>query len=180
MERIYSGLNGSTIMDTWLIVFVALTAIAILLQAGILGGMFLAVRKTGAKVEALAEEVKTKVLPTAELAHSMISEMRPKIENIVDNVSTSSTMMRTQMERVDATLTDIVDRTRLQVIRADEFVNSTMDKLEETREAVQRTVVSPVRQISGLMHGVTAGVEAFFSRKRERGPVNVPQDEMFI
>jgi hypothetical protein len=84
------------------------------------------------------------------------------------------------MERIDATLTDIVDRTRLQVIRADEFVNSTMDKLEETREAVQRTVVSPVRHISGLMHGVTAGVEAFFSRRRPRSGVSVPQDEMFI
>ena len=142
--------------------------------------MFFAMRKTSAKVESLAEEVKTKILPTAELAHSMISEMRPKIENIVDNVSTSTTVLRTQMERIDATLTDIVDRTRLQVIRADEFVNSTMDKLEETREAVQRTVVSPVRHISGLMHGVTAGVEAFFSRRRPRSGVSVPQDEMFI
>ena len=91
-------------------------------------------RKTSAKVESLAEEVKTKVLPTAELAHSMMSELRPKIATVVDNVSVSTTMLRTQMERVDATLTDIVDRTRLQVIRADEFVNSTMDKLEETRE----------------------------------------------
>jgi methyl-accepting chemotaxis protein len=119
-------------------------------------------------------------LPTAELAHSMIADLRPKIENIVENVSSSTTVLRTQVERVDATLTDIVDRTRLQVIRADEFVNSTMDKLEETREAVQRTVVSPVRHISGLMHGLTAGVEAFFSRKRDRGPSNVQQDEMFI
>jgi methyl-accepting chemotaxis protein len=167
-------------MDTWLIVFVALTAAAILLQAGILAGMYFAVRKTSAKVESLAEEVKTKVLPTAELAHSMIADLRPKIENIVENVSSSTTVLRTQVERVDATLTDIVDRTRLQVIRADEFVNSTMDKLEETREAVQRTVVSPVRHISGLMHGLTAGVEAFFSRKRDRGPSNVQQDEMFI
>jgi hypothetical protein len=167
-------------MDNWLIVFVALTALAILLQAGILAGMYIALRKTSAKVESLAAEVKTKVLPTAELAHSMISELRPKIENIVDNVSTSTTVLRTQMERVDATLTDIVDRTRLQVIRADEFVNSTMDKLEETREAVQRTVVSPVRHISGIMHGVTAGVEAFFSRRRARTAANVPQDEMFI
>ncbi len=142
--------------------------------------MFIALRKTSAKVESLAEEVKTKVLPTAELAHSMIVELRPKITTVLDNVSVSTTVLRTQMERIDATLTDIIDRTRLQVIRADEFVNSTMDKLEETREAVQRTVVSPVRHISGLMHGVTAGVEAFFSRRRERESVNVPQDEMFI
>jgi hypothetical protein len=68
----------------------------------------------------------------------------------------------------------------LQVIRADEFVNNTMEKLEETREAVQRTVVSPVRHISGLVHGVTAGVEAFFSRKRDNNSGTVPQDEMFI
>jgi len=166
--------------NTLLTVFIAVTAAAVVLQAAILAGMFFAMKKTSAKVESLAEEVKTKVLPTAELAHSMITELRPKIETVADNVSISTTMLRTQLERVDATLTDIVDRTRLQVIRADEFVNNTMNKLEETRDAVQRTVVSPVRQMSGLMHGVTAGVEAFFSRKRQRNSVNAPQDEMFI
>ena len=163
-----------------LTIFIVVTALAVVLQALVLLGMFLALRKTSAKVESLAEEVKTKVLPTAELAHSMMTELRPKIVNVVDNVSVSTTMLRTQLERVDATLTDIVDRTRLQVIRADEFVTTTMDKIEETREAVQRTVVSPVRHISGLMHGVTAGVEAFFARRRSRSSGNVPQDEMFI
>ncbi len=163
-----------------LAIFIVVTALAVVLQALVLLGMFLALRKTSAKVESLAEEVKTKVLPTAELAHSMMTELRPKIVNVVDNVSVSTTMLRTQLERVDTTLTDIVDRTRLQVIRADEFVTTTMDKIEETRETVQRTVVSPVRHISGLMHGVTAGVEAFFSRRRGRSSGSVPQDEMFI
>jgi methyl-accepting chemotaxis protein len=167
-------------MDNLLITFIALTAFAVLLQAAMLAGMYLSMRKTSAKVEQLADEVKTKVLPTAELAHSMMTELRPKIANVVENVSVSTTMLRTQMERVDATLTDIVDRTRLQVIRADEFVNTTMDKLEETREVVQKTVVSPVKQLSGLMRGVGAGFEAFFSRRRGRNSVSAPQDEMFI
>ena len=167
-------------MQNLLIIFIVVTGTAVVLQACILAGMFLALRKTSAKVEVLADEVKNKVLPTAELAHSMITELRPKIETLVDNVSASSTMMRTQLERIDATLTDIVDRTRLQVIRADEFVTNTMDKLEETREVVQRTVVSPVRYISGLAHGVTVGLEAFFGRRRQRNAVGVPQDEMFI
>jgi methyl-accepting chemotaxis protein len=167
-------------MDNLLITFIALTAFAVLLQAAMLAGMYLSMRKTSAKVEQLADEVKTKVLPTAELAHSMMTELRPKIANVVENVSVSTTMLRTQMERVDATLTDIVDRTRLQVIRADEFVNTTMDKLEETREVVQKAVVSPVKQLSGLMRGVGAGFEAFFSRRRGRNSVSAPQDEMFI
>lgn len=168
-------------MQNLLIVFIVVTACAVVLQAGILVAMFVAVRKTSARVESLADEMKNKVLPTAELAHSMIVELRPKIETVAENVSASTTMMRAQMERIDAALTDIVDRTRLQVIRADEFVNNTMDKLEETREAVQRTVVSPVRHISGLMHGLSVGFEALFSRRRGRNSVGgVPQDEMFI
>jgi methyl-accepting chemotaxis protein len=167
-------------MNNLLIIFIVLTGLAVLLQAGMLAGMYFSMRKTSAKVEQLADEVKTKVLPTAELAHSMMSELRPKIANVVENVSVSTTMLRTQMERVDATLTDIVDRTRLQVIRADEFVNTTMDKLEETREVVQKTVVSPVKQLSGLMRGLGAGFEAFFSRRRGRNSVSAPQDEMFI
>jgi len=166
--------------NTYLAVFIGITAFAVLLQAGILLGMFFAVRKTGEKLEALAEEMKNKVLPTAELAHSMITELRPKIETVMDNVSVSTTVFRTQMERIDATLTDIVDRTRLQVIRADEFVTGTMDKLEETREVVQRTVVSPVRYLSGIAHGLSVGLEAFFGRRRGRNGVNVQQDEMFI
>ena len=166
--------------NTALTIFVAVTAAAVVLQMLILLGMYLAMRKSSAKLESLAEEVKTKVLPTAELAHEMISDLRPKITTVLDNVAVSTTVLRNQMERMDATLTDIIDRTRLQVIRADEFVNHTMDKLEETREAVSRTVVSPVKHISGLMHGVTAGLEAFFARKRSRESGSVQQDEMFI
>jgi hypothetical protein len=167
-------------MDNLLIAFIAVTALAVLLQAGVMAGMYLAIRKTSAKVESLAEEVKTRVLPTTDLVQSMVTDLRPKIEAVVDNIGASTTMVRTQLERIDATLTDIVDRTRLQVIRADEFVNTTMEKLEETREAVQRTVVSPVRHLSGLVHGMSVGIEAFFSRKRTRDSANVSQDEMFI
>ena len=167
-------------MENLLIIFIVVTAVAVVIQAGILVGMFFVMRKTSAKFEALADEVKNKVLPTAELAHSMMVELRPKIENVVDNVSASTTVMRTQLERIDATLTDIVDRTRLQVICADEFVTGTMDKLEETREVVTRTVVSPVRYLSGIAHGLGVGLEAFFGRRRGRDGVTVPQDEMFI
>jgi len=167
-------------MNALLIVFIAVTALAVVIQAGILAGMYLAMRKTSGKVELLAEEVRTKVIPTAQSVQEMITELRPKILTVADNLSASTTAVRNQVERLDATLTDIVDRTRLQVIRADEFVNHTMDKLEETREAVQRTVVSPVRHLTGLMHGLSVGFEAFLGRRRERNGATVQQDEMFI
>jgi hypothetical protein len=132
-------------------------------------------------MEALATEVKTKVLPTAEIAQSMLTELRPKIEAIVGNFSESSALARTQMQRLDATLNDVIDRARLQVIRADELVGRTLDRVEQTTDMVHKTVVSPVRQVSGLVQGLTAGLEFFFSgRRRSRDGMGVAQDEMFI
>jgi methyl-accepting chemotaxis protein len=164
-----------------LTIWIAVTSASVLLQALILVAMYLSMRKTSAKVEGLAEEVRTKVLPTVDLVHTTITELKPRIDTIVVNVSESTTLMKAQLERLDATVSDIVDRTRLQVIRADELVNRTMDKVEDATEAVHKTVVSPVRQLSGLFHGVTAALEFFRHGKNgKREGVSVPQDEMFI
>jgi len=85
------------------------------------------------------------------------------------------------LERLDATVNDILDRARLQVIRADEFLNRTMDRVEDATEAVHKTVVSPVRQVSGLFRGLSVGVEALLGgRRRRRHERSVQQDEMFI
>ena len=165
----------------YLPIFVGVTAVAVVIQAGILVGLFVAVRKSASRMEALATEVKAKVLPTVDTAQSILVDMRPKIDTIASNVSETSSVVRSQIERLDATVTDIVDRTRLQVIRADELLNRTMDRIEETSEAVHRTVISPVRQLSGLVQGLTAGLEFLLGGKRRRGhDVSVPQDEMFI
>jgi len=143
--------------------------------------MYLAVRQSSARLEALADEVRSKVLPTAELAQSMLTEARPKLETLITNLSDSSTILHTQLERLDATVHDVVDRARLQVIRADELVGRTLDRVEQTTDLVHKTVVSPVRQVSGLFQGVMAGMEFFFSaRNRQRSRAPVAQDEMFI
>ncbi len=171
-------------MDNLTSVFIAITGAAVLLQAGILAAMYLAMRKSSARMEALATEVKTKVLPTVEQAQEIMTDLRPKIETIADNLQESTTVVREQVKRMDATVNDVVDRARLQVIRADELLTRTLDRVEQTSDMVHKTVISPVRQLSGLMQGITVGLEFLFAgrknggKREERRPV--PQDEMFI
>ena len=168
--------------DNLLRIFIAVTTFAVVVQAGILVGLYLAVRKSTARMEALATQVTTKTLPTLETVQSMLVELRPRIEVMSVNFEESSNMVRNQLARIDATLTDALDRTRLQVIRADELLNRTMDKVEDTTEIVHKTVISPLRQVNGLMAAISTGVEVFLGQKR-RQPKNgrgVPQDEMFI
>ncbi len=163
-------------------IFIGITTAAVVIQAFLLVVLYLSVRKTSARMEDLATDVKTKVLPAAETAHSMLLELRPKLDIVVGNLGHSTTMVRGQVERLDATLNDVLDRARLQVIRADELVTRTMDQVEETTDMVHKTVVSPVRQMSALVHGVSAGLEFLLGgkRRRSREGVSVPQDEMFI
>jgi outer membrane murein-binding lipoprotein Lpp len=168
--------------DNLLMIFIAVTAGAVVIQAGILVALYLSVRKSAAKMDALSTEIKEKVLPTVESVQSFIAEVRPRIDTISANVAESSTLIKNQLQRLDATLTDVLDRTRLQVIRADELLNRTMDKVEETSEIVHKTVVSPLRQVSGVMNAIYTGVEVFLGTKRRGGKngMGVPQDEMFI
>jgi hypothetical protein len=168
--------------DNLLRIFIAVTSIAILIQAGILVGLYLSVRKTTAKMEALATQLTTRTLPTLETVQDILVDLRPKLDVISVNVAESSNLVRNQLARIDATLTDALDRTRLQVIRADELLNRTMDRVEETSEVVHKTVISPLRQVNGLMSAISTGFEVFLGQKR-RQPKNgagVPQDEMFI
>ena len=166
--------------------FIALTGAAVVLQAGILVALYLAVRRTSARMEAVATEVKTKAIPALESAQSILVDIRPKLEVIAENLQESTSTIRAQVQRMDAIVNDAADRARLQVIRADELLSRTLDRVEETSDMVVKTVVSPVRQVSGLVQGITATLEFLLGnrgrrnggRSESRRPV--PQDEMFI
>jgi methyl-accepting chemotaxis protein len=173
-------------MDNLTPVFILLTGIAVALQAGVLLAMFLTMRKSSARMEAIATEVKTKVLPVVEQAQALMVDVRPRLQVIAANLEETTATLRDQVKRVDATVDDVVDRTRLQIIRGDELLSRTLDRVEQTSELVHRTVISPVRQLSGLMQGITVALDFLFSsRARRNGTPRderraVPQDEMFI
>ena len=161
--------------------FIAVTAVAVFLQAMLLLAMFLTLRKTSARLESLASQVQTNVMPVVRETSALLSGSREKIEGVVADISATTTMVRGQVQRIDATLTDFVDRARLQVIRADEVVGRTLDRVDEVSEAVHHKVISPVRQLSGIVSGLTVGFDALFRRSRRRGNgTGVPEDELFV
>lgn len=161
--------------------FVIVTTVAVVLQMAILAALFFSMRKTSAKVEALADELRAKALPAIEHAQTLLVDIRPQLSSILDNVNHSSHLIRGHVTRLDATVNDALDRTRLQVIRTDELITRTLDKVEDTTDAVQSTVMTPVRQLSGIMHGISTGFSFLLGRQRNgRDNVGVPQDEMFI
>jgi ABC-type transporter Mla subunit MlaD len=179
--------------NTLLTAFIAVTASAVVLQMLILFGMFITMRKLAARVEILAEKVEdtssvvqARVLPLLEQAKTMqdqvkkfIDTSRPQLETVIANLTQITTTARTSAERVQVTLNDAIDRTRLQVIRGDEMLTRTMNRIEETSDKVQHSVMSPVRQVSGIMQAISTGVGTYFNQQKRRRNGG-QSDEMFI
>jgi len=158
-------------------VFMIVTCLAIIIQAGILAALFLTVKKTTARVE----EVATRAIPLMDSARTMMEDTAPKLREITANLVEVSGTLKRQSDRMDEAVNDLLDRTRLQVIRVDQLVGRTLDRVEETTELVQATVVSPIKQISGIVQGLSAGVGAFLGRRRNRdGELVVEDEELFI
>lgn len=179
-------------MDDKLTIYIAVLTACLVLQTIVIVAAALAMLKLRARMETMAgrlEEARgilqTRVLPAIDDAKAMQQEAkaflevaRPKIETFLDNASRISTTARSSVERMETTVNDAIDRVRLQVIRGDEMLTRTMDRIEETSEKVQHTVMSPVRQVSGIVHALSIGFGSYFGQQKRRN--GGPSDEMFI
>lgn len=172
-------------MDEKLTIFIAVTSGAVVLQMLILAGMYFTLRKLTTQVQATADEMKAQALPLLEngknlqaQVHRILETSTPKIELVLDNAAAITTSAHSGIGRVETTLNDVLDRARLQIIRADDMITRAMDSVEETTEKVTHSVTSPVKHASGIVHGISTGFGAYFGQKKPRKPG--PSDEMFI
>ena len=172
-------------MDEKLTLFVAVTSAAVVLQVFVLAAIYFTLRKLSAGVTTTTDEVKAQALPLLENLKTLLGEVKkiletsaPKLELVLDNAAAITTTAHSGLGRVETTVNDVLDRARLQIIRADDMVTRALDEVEETTEKVTRSVTSPIKRANGIMQGISTGVSAYFGQKRprERGP----SEQMFI
>jgi len=122
--------------ENLLTVFMGLTALAVVIQMGMLIALFVFSKRTNERLQSLLSMIRdTKIL---------LAETTPKVRGILDNLTVRSTTARQDAERISSTANAITDRVREQVVRADELVTRTLNRVEETTETVQQVI----RQIS--------------------------------
>jgi len=169
---------------TVLTAFVVVTAIAVVIQMGVLVALFVSVRKTSAQVLTLADSIERRAVPALDAANSILVDSRGRMTEMVANLAAISSSLRSQVDRFDSTFSDAMERTQLQVIRADNLVTRTMDHVEETTEVLHEGVITPVRRMAGLVQGLTVGIDTFFKLtrrfpRREHAPIS-HDEELFI
>lgn len=146
--------------NTLLLAFVAVTAVAIVLQTIILLAILVAVRKAAKAVTEDVEDLRSSVMPIIHNSRDLLARLTPKIEATMDDLSEMAHGLRIQTAEVQSSAIEIMDRLRRQTSRLDRMFTTVLDAVDRAGGFVAETVSRPMRQISGLLSSIKAIIES--------------------
>lgn len=159
-----------------LTIFVALAAIAMLIQAGMLVGLFLVARKLQNALMPIIPQIESIVGTTRRTAE----KVEKQIEKIGNTSSAILDVTKQQVHKIDELLNDATTRAKVQMERAEMVLDDSMTRVQETVTAVQSGVLRPIREV----YGVLSGFRTFLTYLGRGGRPTVDHvtsdEEMFI
>ena len=152
-----------------LMVFVGMVAVALIVQAIALIAMAVGAAKARKRGLEIVEEVRLKLMPIMDNTHSFIQDTAPKVKIITENFVETSHVIRAKAQEFDMTASDLNSKTRAQVARVDGMVTSVLNTTADISETVQRGIKVPLREVSGLVNGLKAGLDVLVGRAKGFG-----------
>ena len=166
--------------NTAVTVALMLVAIAVLLQAGSMLGIWLALRKLPGQIESLRTDVKQRLDPLAQSALEIVSNSREPLAKITANLAEISKMLRDRTASADQVAAELLDKSRSQIARVDRMISELVEKVGTTADTVQRGVLGPIQELSAVVKGIRSGLEFLFTRRRVTNVSEATQDEQLF
>jgi hypothetical protein len=161
--------------DTLLLVFVAVTALAVVMQAFLLLAILISVRTAARAVQQELETLRKAVmpvlvtaLPILEEAREVLGRIAPRLESAAADLAELAYGLRAQAAEIQSSASEWVERARIQAQRMDAMLTDALDATERAANYVANSVVRPVRKASNLLAGVRAAVESYKNSRRAR------------
>lgn len=160
--------------------FVIIAAIALVCQALLLFAVYRAVRGIHREIEGSRADLKQRLDPIFQSVQEILASSREPVRTIGSNLAEISRTLRDQTTNVDGFVGELVDKSRLQMIRIDQMLADLIRKVETTSDLIQRQVVAPIREASAVIRAVRVGVDYLFSRRRPSRSGEAAQDEQLF
>jgi hypothetical protein len=159
-------------LEQLLTLFVALTALAVMTQAGVLVAIYLMSKRTSEQIERFIAETREMMVPMKAITQNL----QTASANLVE-IGASA---KEQFRRVEAMVTDTGEMLHTQLERFDRVSQDIVDRINETANIVQDSVIKPVRDVAALAKGVSRGFDALFRRQRSTVDQARQDEELFI
>ena len=169
-------------MESWLPFFVMVTSLAVVLQAGILAGIYFLLLRQSRRMEQMLQELQAQVTPILSRIQVLLNDVHPQISSMVADAAHITHLARTQVQHADRVVGETIERLRLQLAHADQIVTGALETIEDTGSQLRRTILGPVQSVSALVRGIQTGLDVFRgNRRRAEAPQAETQDEsLFI
>lgn len=155
-------------VPSWVyILFTAVTALGVMIQAMVLLGMLLAMKAAMGRLEQVSKMAEEHVVPMLASSKKTLEEVTPKLKMAAQNVLEASNALRFQSAHVNDTVDELLKKAESQAERVDEMLTGTLNSISHATAAMQRAVISPVRQMGAMFNGLRAGFDVFRRRERE-------------
>jgi hypothetical protein len=148
-------------MDTLLMVAIVLIALAVIVQAGVLVGMYLMSRRLTDKVNGLIEDSRTLIGP--------LQTVTINLKTTTAELAEAGKIARDQAHAIEQTLNQTRETIRVEV-------DDLRERITDTVESARTTIMRPVNHWSAVAYGVAEGVRTFFRRTPEE-PVSIVKQE---
>jgi methyl-accepting chemotaxis protein len=174
-------------LQTLLIVFIGLTSLAVLMQAFVLLGLFLAVRKAVNFAKEEAEEYRGKLAPIISslapmvengnkfiasgkefvdsgkelvfTARNLVSGLEPQLKAAATEMSEMTRSLHAQTERLQAQADEIAGKVRSQSERVDGMTTSFLNGVDRAGRFLNEAVSVPIRRVNGVVAAAKAVVD---------------------
>jgi phage-related tail protein len=165
---------------TLLVIFVGLTAFALLVQAIVMLVAFLVMRKLIKSLTSDVQELRTKAMPILEKSRQTLDKVTPKVESVAADVAELAHIVKAQSVEFQIMASEILGRVHRQTDRVDDMFTDLLDNVEHASTVVVDSVAKPVRQMSSLLAGVKAFLTVMKTGRRPRQTEVIADQDMFV
>jgi uncharacterized protein YoxC len=170
-------------MQFWMEFFSIVAAIALVVQVGILIGLFVELKRTTESINRMVNDLHTRIGPILTRTQILLDDTQPKITALVEDASHIVYLARTQAQKMDKVFTEASDRLRGQLVRADRILTGTLEAVEDAGSQMRRSFLGPVQKASAVVQGIKVGLDFLRSRRSQKetvGETLEQEDELFI
>lgn len=173
-------MNNETLLIV-LIVFVALTGVALLVQAIVMLTAFLTMRKTIVSLYSDVQDMRTSVMPILSMSKDLLEKVAPKAESILTDMADVTGRLKVQTAELQSATTEILGRVHRQTTRVDTIITGVIDGIEHTSNVIADSVGRPMRQISAMLSSAKAFLSVLATGRRPGQQQEVVADQdMFV
>lgn len=162
-------------------ILVAVTA-AVAMQAFVLLGIFLTMRKAVQTAKEQSDEYRAKLTPILDdggkllataknlvaSTQTLIDQLKPHVETAATELAEITKDIHVQVNQLQASVDEVAQKARNQANRVDSMATSFLNGLDQFGRFVNEAVHVPIRQVNGVVAAAKAVVDALRSPAPQR------------